>query len=116
MIIGGRVTNPGDLRTPISLYPKTLATDAGGAQQTGLGEKIADVWAQWKNVHGNEVWASQAIHAVAPATVTIRWRGDVNGDIVLQKGSEYFEVLSLDDIEERHEYLELKVTRIGGAA
>jgi SPP1 family predicted phage head-tail adaptor len=116
MIIGTQVTNPGDLRTPITLYAKTLATDAGGAQSAAALTKLADVLSKWKNVHGNEVWASAAVQAVEPATVLIRWRSDVNHDTVVQKGEKYFEVVSLDDIEERHEYIELKVSRIGGAA
>jgi SPP1 family predicted phage head-tail adaptor len=116
MIIGTQVTNPGELRTPLTLWAKALTTDAGGAQIAAAPVKLADVWAKWTDVHGNEVWAAQAVKAVEPATVRIRYRADVNSNTLVQKGEKYFEVIGApDDIQQQHEYLELKVTRMAGA-
>jgi SPP1 family predicted phage head-tail adaptor len=114
MIIGTQTTNPGDLRTPIALMSTTIVKDAGGAQSPSR-TKLADVWAKWTNVHGNEVWASQAVHAIAPATVLIRWRDDVTAACTVVKDDVEFEIVSIDNVRERNEYLELKVQRAGGS-
>ena len=68
MILGNKPTNPGDLRTQISLLKRTVSTSTGGFQ-TPATTKIADVWAKWENVHGSEVWSAAAINAIQPATV-----------------------------------------------
>jgi SPP1 family predicted phage head-tail adaptor len=67
-------------------------------------------------VHGSEAWvADQAGKAVSAATVTIRYRSDVTSRCSILKGSDRYEIVSIDDIQERHEYLELKVKRITGS-
>ena len=116
MIIGNRVTNPGDLRTPIILLgATTFVTDAGGAQRPSRSE-LAEVLAKWTNVHGNEVWASHAVHAIQPATVLIRYRVDVDVTCAVELDGEVYEIMSIDDIGQRHEYQELKVQLAKGSA
>ena len=113
MRIGNRLTNPGELRTKIQLQAPTLTADAGGAQTRGW-TKLADVWAKWENVHGSEVWASQAVQAIQPATVLIRYLSGLTTSHAILKGSDRFQILSMDDVEERHEYIELKVQMVKG--
>ncbi len=108
MNIGGRTINPGELRTSVVLESRTITTNAGGAQEPSY-TTIATVWAKWTNVHGSEVWTAQAVQAVHPATVLIRYRSDINLACAVSKGSERFEIVSIDNIGERNEYLELKV-------
>jgi len=108
MIIGTKVTNPGELRTQISLEPRTVSQDAGGFQTTGQGTTVV-VRSKWTNVHGSEVWAAQAQQALKPATVLIRYQADLNETWTVLKGTQRYEILSIDDIGERHEYQELKV-------
>lgn len=112
MIIGAKVTNPGELRTRISLEPRTVSQDAGGFMATSPGTVVA-VWARWTNVHGSEVWAAQAQQALRPATVLIRYLAALEETWTVLKGSERYEILSIDDIGERHEYQELKVQLVG---
>lgn len=111
MIIGNRVTNPGDLRTQIILQERTVSTETGG-YQVPAWVTIATVWSKWVNVHGQESWVAQSVGAEAAATVTIRYRDDVDTTCAVLKGSDRFEIVSIDDIQERHEYMELKVKRI----
>ena len=109
MILGGRPTNPGELRTPITLYKRAVATDAGGFQVPSAGDKIADVLARWENIHGGEVWDAAALNAQNPATVLIRYNSTLDETCLVKKGSAYFEIVSLDNIQERSEYQEMKV-------
>ncbi len=112
MILNGKVINPGELRTSVVLKSRTVVNDAGGFPKEGPGSTIATVWARWSNVHGSEVWAAESAQASAPATVLIRYRSDINPTCYVVKGSDVFEIVSLDDIGERHEYIELKVKRL----
>lgn len=111
MNLNGRVSNPGDLRTSVKVQKRAITADAGGFQVEAWTD-VATVWADWVNVHGSEAWTVQSIQAAAAATVKIRYRSDVDRTCVLLKGSERWEIVSMDDVRERHEYLELKVQRM----
>jgi len=108
MNLNGKVTNPGELRTQITLQTRTSTEDAGGFPVPGWST-LATVWAKWQNVHGSEVWAAQSVQADAPATVLIRYLTGLDTTCAVLKGSDRFEIVSIDDILEQHEYLELKV-------
>ncbi|MBE3038436.1 MAG: phage head closure protein [Chloroflexi bacterium] len=117
MNLNGKISNPGELRVPITLQGPTMTADAGGAQRpTWATLTNGAVLAKWVNVHGMEAWAvNQAGIAVSAATVTIRYRADVTSRCSILKGSERWEIVSPDDIQERHEYLELKVKHATGS-
>ncbi len=108
MILNGRVINPGDLKTPITLKSRTIVTDAGGAQKAALST-IATVMCRWIGVHGSEAWTAQTVQAQRAATVLIRYRADVDETCVVTLGSDDYRIVSMDDIQARHEWLELKV-------
>lgn len=113
MRIGEKVTNPGEMRTRVALGTRGVSVETGGFQ-VGMVSFVAfaQVWARWVNVHGQEVWAAEAAQAIQPATVLIRWRGDVDPTCGVRKGEEWYEIVSMDNIQERNEYLELKVKRV----
>ncbi len=111
MILKGKVINPGELRTVITLKKRVVTIDAGGFQ-TQTWAKIADVWAKWTNAHGYEVWTADMAGAKLPATVLIRYRSDIDTTCAIEKGTELYEIVSIDDIQERHEYQEIKVQRL----
>lgn len=113
MNLNGKVFNPGELRTQVTLKSRSVSTETGGFQ-TPVWSTLATVWAKWVNVHGSEVWAAQMAQAREAATVTIRWRSGLDRTCAVEKGGTLYEVVSLDDIGERHEYIELKVQRMGG--
>lgn len=111
MILGGKVTNPGELRTSVVLASRTVYKDAGGFQRSRF-EAVATIWAKWVNVHGSEAWTANSVQATEAATVTIRYRSDVDLTNCLDKNGKIFEIVSIDNIQERNEYLELKVKRV----
>lgn len=111
MNLNGKPTNPGELRTQIGLYKRTVTDDAGGFQQV-TKTKLADVWCKWQNVHGSEVWAAESLNAVQPATVWLRYRSDIDPTCLVYKGSLWYEIVSIDNVGDRDEYMELKVQRV----
>lgn len=111
MRIGNRVTNPGELRTRVALQSRAASLDAGGFK-TVAWTTLANVWCRWVNAHGREVMESQIAQVDAPATVLIRWRSDVDVSCALLKDSVRYEIVSMDNVGERSEYIELKVVRM----
>lgn len=113
MILNGKVINPGDLRTWITIDQRPTEAAAGGFTLPDW-TALASVWAKWVNAHGSEVWAAQMVQAQAPATVLIRYRSDVDATCSVVKGGVRYEIVSLDNIQERGEWLELKVRKLSG--
>jgi SPP1 family predicted phage head-tail adaptor len=114
MNLNGKVSNPGDLRTPVLLAPRTVSEEMGGFQRPLPAEEAAiSAWAKWSNIHGSETWAAAISGAIAPATVLIRYQADLDQTWYISKdnGESWFEIKGMDDIQERHEYIELKVSQ-----
>jgi SPP1 family predicted phage head-tail adaptor len=80
-----------------------------GGFQTPTLTTIAVVWAKWVGVHGSEAWVAQTVNAMRAATVLVRYRDDVDETCVVVLDGENYEIVSMDDIQQRHEYIELKV-------
>ena len=114
MKIGSKVTNPGDLRTKIELVSVVQSQDAGGFYQQA--ETVSKtVWAQWTNIFGMEAVRAAAAGVEISATVRIRYLAGVNNSWQVRKGGETFEIITdVDDIGERHEFMEFKVRRMAG--
>jgi len=108
MKIADKPFNPGELRTPIILKTRTVSTGTGGFQ-TPTWTTLASVLCKWVNAHGSEVWTADAAGAVFPATVTIRYRNDVDATCAIEKDGKLWEIVSSDNIREYGELLELKV-------
>jgi SPP1 family predicted phage head-tail adaptor len=111
MRLGTKITNPGEMRTKITLQSRTTVQDAGGFSIPGWAT-IATVWSRWINAHGREILEAAIAQVDAPATVLIRYRNDVDTACAVLKGSLRYEIVSIDNIQERNEYLELRVQRM----
>jgi head-tail adaptor len=111
MNLNGTVTNPGELRTPITLQSRSVSEGAGGFETEGW-VTIAAVYSKWVNVHGSEAWVAATNNALEAATVTIRYRDDVDLTCAVLLGSERYEIVSIDNVRHRNEYLELKLQRM----
>jgi len=103
--------NPGELRTPITLKSRSVSTGTGGFQ-IPTWATLATVLCKWVNAHGSEVWTADMAGAEAPATVTIRYRSDIDPTYAVEKGGELYEIVSMDNIREYGELLEIKVRRL----
>lgn len=107
----GKPFNPGELRTRITLLRPSVSVETGGFTVPGY-ETDGEVWTRWQNAHGAEVWAAQAVQAVAPATVLMRYRAEIDTTWRVQLGEAVYEIVSLDNLFQRGELLELKVRRV----
>lgn len=111
MKLGTKVTNPGEFRTRISLQHRTVTADAGGFQVPSW-TTYAVVWSKWKNAHGNAMMQAQVEGVEALPTVQIRYRDDVESTDAVLKGSDRYEIIYPDNIEERNEYIEFQAKRM----
>lgn len=112
MKIGGKTTNPGEMRTKITLEERKLDKDAGGFLRPVVGRQI-DTWCRWVNAHGNELWLADAAGAKKTATLLIRYQKDLNETWQVVYRGQAWEIRSIDNIRERDEYQELHVSMIG---
>jgi SPP1 family predicted phage head-tail adaptor len=105
-----------DLRTRITFQSPTLTTDAGGAQKTTYANvgTVPTVWAQWINDHGQEVVLSEAQTSAQRATVRVRHRTDIRETWRVVKDSENWHILSIDEVQDRNRWIELRVERVKG--
>lgn len=110
MILNGKVINPGDFETPITLKSRTVATETGGFQKP-VWTTIANAWAKWTNVHGRDVQSAE-MQAPQHAYVLTRYVANFDSTCAVQLGAELYEVVTIDDINEKHEYMEIFVKRM----
>jgi SPP1 family predicted phage head-tail adaptor len=111
MNLKGQITNPGEMRTYVNLQQRTsVSGDAGGFQQKTYTD-AASVWAKWTNFHGSEAITASSAGIQEGATVLIRYRADIDETWRVVKGGLIYEVISIDNIQERNEYQEIKVKR-----
>lgn len=105
-----------ELRTRITFQQPTVAMDAGGAQVPSWANisSVPTVWARWINAHGEEAVMSEALQSSQRATVTIRYRSDLLTTWRVVKGSEYWQIISIDQVQGRNRWTELVVERVKG--
>lgn len=108
--------NPGDIRTPITLQSPSQTTDAGGAQvQTYVN--VAErpyMLARWVNAHGQEAVSSDAMKSTQRATVTIRYRADVQTTWRILKDGLVWRIVSIDQVQNKRRWTEMIVERVKG--
>lgn len=130
MKLNGRIYNPGNLRTPIVIATITVAKSSGFPVETAV--YLAEVKADWENAHGSEARVANANGAIEPATVRIRYRSGIDNTCVVFIGATVTEILdvhgavtghtisggtkyavkSVNDIQNRHEYIDLYVEAV----
>jgi SPP1 family predicted phage head-tail adaptor len=103
-----------DLRTRITFQSPTITKDAGGAQKTtyaNIGTNPT-VWSQWINDHGQESVLSTAEVSVQRATVRVRHRTDIIETWRVLKDGEAWQVLSIDPVQDKNRWVEMRVERV----
>jgi SPP1 family predicted phage head-tail adaptor len=109
MILNGKTFNPAEMNVRITLESPAIVEDPGRAQ-TVVYTTVGQVWAKWTNAHGPEAIIDGALQGEKRATVRIRYRSDITAAWAITKGSERYQILTPpDDIQERHEYMEMQV-------
>ena len=108
MKIGNQITNPGELKISYKLKSRTAAGDAGGFQVPSYAT-FATGKGKWTGVHGSEGWMLGTIGATRLGTFLIRYHASMKETCQVEIENEDYEVISMDDIQKRHEYIELKL-------
>jgi len=64
-------------------------------------------------VHGNEVFTPLQMQLREPQTITTSYSPLINQQLLIYKDNDPdpYEVISIDDVDERHTWLEIKVQR-----
>lgn len=102
----------GKLKTPITIKSVTIGTDADGTQTTTEATVITGK-CFWKNAFGNEAVENLRLNLVETATITMRYSSLVTvRQLVYRTGdSVAWEIASVDNIEQRNRWMELKLKR-----
>lgn len=114
----------GELRTPVYFRRLIKASGSDGrARQReeyvftdGAGQE-RPVHCKWVNAHGTEVFAAMQLKIREPAALTMRYSPLIEPSMLVYKGRDPrpYEIVSVDNVEERGRWLEIKVQRKGAA-
>lgn len=112
--------NAGELRTPVYFKRIQRSTDAEGFPAEteinvfGEGERVL---CKWVNAHGSEVFLAKQLELREPATITMRYSPLINEKLLVYRESDAapYEIVSLDNVEHRNQWLEIKVQRMVSA-
>ena len=111
----------GELRTRIYIRRVVKKPDKEGVpihQEESVLRPMPDgrerVWrCKWVNAYGGEVFTAMQAQVQEPATLTMRYCRQLQVDqlIYREKDPAPYEIISINDVEERHAWMEVKVQR-----
>lgn len=107
-----KYVNAGELRTPVRFICTERGKDADG-YPTETEKEVIKTNCKWVNVHGSEVFTAMQQQLREPATITMRYSPLINPKLTIYKDADTdpYEVISINDVEDRHRWLEIKVQR-----
>lgn len=109
--------NAGELNTAVFFVKLVKETDKDGFQvpkeENVFGTDLP-VYGKWVNVHGTEVFTAMQLELREPVTFTTRYSPklcDVALTVYRKGDAAPYEVISIDNVENRNEWLEMKLQR-----
>lgn len=102
----------GKMRHKITLLSVTRTPDSGGGNKRQDVE-IADVWAEIKALSDGEIYRYEKLEQSITHLIAIRYRPDVVAGMTLRFDDRKFYIQSVVRVEEKNEFLQLRV-REGG--
>lgn len=114
----------GDLRTKIMVFDvprdaqgKPLRDEDGYKLEEPVnvfGDGVTR-YCKWVNAWGSEVYTARQAGVTEPATLTLRYTPKLTTTCIIYRGTDPkpYEVISVNDVENRHAWLEVKVQRKG---
>ena len=106
----------GQLRTPVTVIAVTMTKNANGfnvpAETDALGYTL---YVQWRNAHGAEVLQAQELGLRDKATLRCRYDARITPTCLVRRGGEDWEIVSIDNVDERGQWMELTVSRMEDA-
>lgn len=109
-------SNAGELRTPITVMSVSKPTDDEGYDsyvETNVFGTGAVLMCKWVNAHGTEAFTDMMLKLREPAVVTVRYSPLITRTCLIYRGSDPdpYEIISMDNVEERDAWLEIHVQR-----
>jgi len=92
-------------------FPVEALHNVFGQDKSG---KDIPVMCKWVNAHGSEVWTAMQLQLRDPVTITVRYSpllDDAALEVYLKGDPKPYEVVSVDNVERRNEWLEIKAQR-----
>lgn len=116
-----RQANVGELRTRIYIRRLDKSSDDEGVAEE-RAESVFDpgadgkerVWhCKWVNAYGTEAVTAMQLQIREPATLTMRYSDKIKADCLIYRLGDRspYQIISVNDVEERHTWLEVKVCR-----
>lgn len=105
----------GEMRTKITVKALVEGVNENGYPTKSWEDVFSGlVWCKWVNSHGTEVFETMRLDLKEAATVTMRYSPLVNERcrIWRENDPEPYEVISIDNVEDRRRFLEIKVKRV----
>lgn len=104
----------GEMKTKITIKNRVTGQDADGyPQETQVDVFGGMVWCKWVNAYGQELFESMRLDLKEAATITMRYSDKVNQrcEIYHENDPKPYEVVSVNDVLDKHQFLEIKVRR-----
>lgn len=110
-----KAANAGELRTPVIIKSVTHTIDADGFP-TDTETNVfttGTIMCKWVNAHGSDALRAMELQLREPATLTCRYSSKINERCLVYRGSDPvpYEIISIDNVENRNTWLEIKVQR-----
>lgn len=108
--------NSGELRTPV-YFKKISRGYTANRVPTEIEENVFGegtfVMAKWVNAHGTDALVAMQMSMRDPATLTVRYSPKIDNRLIVYCGAdpEPYEIVSIDNVEMRNQWLEIKVQR-----
>lgn len=113
----GKRANAGELRTLIQIMRRVVTTNDNGFDEETYENVYGDgtyVHCKWVGNHGSEVFSRDSYAERRTATITMRYSqlaDDGKLVVFLYGDSDPWEVVNVDNVEQRNQWLELSVEK-----
>lgn len=101
----------GDMNRLIT-FQRATYTKAANGQKTPTWADAATVWAEVVTTGGKEFYAAQKKNAETSAVFKVRYTLAVNERMQIKYGNRAFEIISLNDVDGKHEELRISAKEV----
>lgn len=108
--------NAGELRTPVLFMRIDRTNDSEGfpaESEVNIFGEGKSIRTKWVNAHGSDAFLALQMKLREPATITCRYSPKIQADQIVYRRNDPqpFEIISIDNVEEKNQWLEIKVQR-----
>lgn len=103
----------GKLRNNVAIQQNTPTRSSSGESIDSWSDFAASWWCELATVSGGETFRSKQVHAQADTLAIGRYVSGVTPQMRVTYGSRTFDILLVDDVEQRHRELRLHLRERG---